>query len=206
MSRLALKKPKNAYHHGDLRNALLSVARRELDAGAYEQLSLRELARLAGVSANAPYRHFGSKDEILAEVAAQGFRELSARMDAERHPEPRERLARLCDVYTTFAAEHPAVYRTMFGAEKQALMEFPVLQESAGASFGRLVAATIAAYGNGNPEELATLARAGALWSLVHGWSRLVIDGVTCFLPEGSIAPASVAARAIIAAWRQNQG
>ncbi len=196
-----LKKAHQAYHHGDLRNALLEVARRELDAGAYEQLSLRELARLAGVSANAPYRHFGSKDEILAEVAAQGFRELSARMDAERHPEPRERLARLCDVYTGFAAEHPAMYRTMFGSEKQALMDFPVLQEAAGASFGRLVAATIDAFGAGHPEDLATLARASALWSLVHGWSRLVIDGVTCFLPEGSIAPVSVSARAIIASW-----
>jgi len=199
--RPALKKPRNAYHHGDLRNALLTVARRELDAGTYEQLSLRELARLAGVSANAPYRHFASKDEVLAEVAAQGFRDLSARMDAERHPDPRERLARLCDVYTTFACEHPGVYRTMFGAEKQALMEFPVLQEAAGASFGRLVAATIAAHGSGQADEPATLSRASALWSLVHGWSRLVIDGVTCFLPEGSIAPASVSARAIIAAW-----
>jgi AcrR family transcriptional regulator len=197
----SLKKARNAYHHGDLRNALLVAARRELDAGAYEQLSLRELARLAGVSANAPYRHFASKDEVLAEVAAQGFRELSARMDAERHPDPRERLARLCDVYTGFASEHAAVYRTMFGAEKHPLMEFPVLQEAAGASFGRLVAATIAAQGSGHPEDLATLARASALWSVVHGWSRLVIDGVTCFLPEGSIAPASVPARAIIASW-----
>lgn len=196
-----LRKPHHAYHHGDLRNALLEVARRELDAGAYEQLSLRELARLAGVSANAPYRHFGSKDEILAEVAAQGFRELSARMDAEKHHDPRERLARLCDVYTGFAAEHPAVYRTMFGSEKQALMDFPVLQEAAGASFGRLVAATIAAFGSGQPDETASLARASALWSLVHGWSRLVIDGVTCFLPEGSMAPASMSARAIIASW-----
>lgn len=197
----ALKKPRNAYHHGDLRNALLAVARRELDAGAYEQLSLRELARLAGVSANAPYRHFASKDEVLAEVAAQGFRELSARMDAERHPEPRERLARLCDVYTAFAMAHPAVYRTMFGAEKAALMDFPVLQEAAGAGFGRLVAATIDAHGSGSPDELATLARASALWSIVHGWSRLVIDGVTCFLPDGSIAPASLSARAVIASW-----
>ena len=198
---MALTKPKDAYHHGDLRNALLAVARRELDAGAYEQLSLRELARLAGVSANAPYRHFASKDEILAEVAAQGFRELSARMDAEQHPQPKERLARLCDVYTKFAIEHPAVYRTMFGAEKQALMEFPVLKEAAGAGFGRLVAATIAAYGGGQPQDLDTLARASALWSLVHGWARLVIDGVTCFLPEGSVAPASETARSIIKAW-----
>jgi AcrR family transcriptional regulator len=67
-----LKKRGDDYHHGDLRNALLAAARRTLDEGNYETLSLRELARRAGVSANAPYRHFASKDEILAHVAAGG--------------------------------------------------------------------------------------------------------------------------------------
>jgi AcrR family transcriptional regulator len=195
------RKTEGAYHHGDLRSALLGVARRELDAGSYETLSLRELARLAGVSPNAPYRHFKSKDEILAEIAAQGFDELTARFDADMHPEPRERLVRMCDVYTGFALEHPNVYRVMFGAEKAALMDHDVLRLAAEEAFGRLVAAVIAAYGSGAPDDLDTLARANQIWSAIHGWSRLVIDGVTCFLPEGSVRPASNIARAIVASW-----
>lgn len=197
-----LRKADDAYHHGDLRNALLRAARRLLDEGGHDGLSLRELARLAGVSANAPYRHFASRDEILAEVAAQGFIELSARFDAYGAATPVDRLVGMCDVYTGFALEQPAMYRVMFGAEKQALMDFEVLQQAAHGCFGRLVAATIDAHGGGHPEEAATLARASAIWALVHGWARLAIDGVTCFLPTDAVAPASVPARAIIASWR----
>jgi AcrR family transcriptional regulator len=195
------RKADDAYHHGDLRNALLLAARRLLDQGGQDGLSLRELARLAGVSANAPYRHFASRDEILAEVAAQGFVEMSARFDANRTPDPVDRLVSMCDVYTGYAMEQPAMYRVMFGAEKQALMQFEVLQTAAHACFGRLVAATIAAHGAGDPEDPATLQRATALWALVHGWSRLAIDGVTCFLPADAVAPASVPARVIIESW-----
>lgn len=204
-SKSRLRKADDAYHHGDLRNALLGVARRLLDEGGQEGLSLRELARLAGVSANAPYRHFASRDEILAEVAAQGFGELSARFDAHQADIQANRLVGMCDVYTEFALEQPAMYRVMFGAEKQALMEFEVLQQAAYSCFGRLVAATIDAYGGGHPEEAATLARASAIWALVHGWSRLAIDGVTCFLPTEAVAPASVPARAVIESWRSKE-
>lgn len=196
-----IRKSREAYHHGDLRSALLTTARRELDAGAYESLSLRELARLAGVSPNAPYRHFVSKDEILAEIAAQGFTELSARFDAEVCPDPRERLPRLCDIYTAFALEHANVYRVMFGADKPGLMEFDVLRQAARDSFGRLVAAVIAVRGEGAADDPATLGRASQVWSIIHGWSRLAIDGMTCFLPEECVCPASDTTRALIAGW-----
>lgn len=195
-----LRKPGTAYHHGDLRNALLRAARAQLDAGAYEGLSLRELARIAGVSANAPYRHFQSKDEILAELAAQGFDALSARIDAEVHPDPAERLIRLADIYTRFAIEQPALYRVMFGAEKQVLMEFEVLATAGPAAFGRLVAATAAASGLPGDAPLA-LQRAVSLWAVVHGWARLAIDGITCFLPEDAVLPASAIVRDAILAW-----
>lgn len=197
----SLRKPGTAYHHGDLRNALLRAARAQLDAGAYEGLSLRELARIAGVSANAPYRHFQSKDGILAELAAQGFDELSARIDAEAHPDPVERLIRLGDVYTGFALDQPALYRVMFGAEKQALMEFEVLATAGRASFGRLVAATAAASGVAADDPLA-LQRAVSMWALVHGWARLAIDGITCFLPDEAVLPVSAIVRDAVSAWR----
>lgn len=193
-------KPEDAYHHGDLRNALLAVARDSLDRGEYESLSLRELARQAGVTPNAPYRHFSSKDAILAEVAAEGFNALSARFDAERTTDPVQRLARLGDIYTGFAMEHPALYRVMFGAEKPALMEFEVLDAAGKACFGRLVAATAAA-SRVSADDPLTLQRALAMWSVVHGWSRLAIDGMTHFLPEGVMPKASQIAQPIIDSW-----
>ena len=126
------------------------------------------------------------------------------RFDAERTEDPVDRLVAMCDVYTGYALEQPAMYRVMFGAEKQALMGFEVLQQAAHGCFGRLVSATIAAFGAGDPDDAHTLARASAIWALVHGWSRLAIDGVTCFLPADAIVPASVPARAVIDSWRFN--
>lgn len=70
---------KSAYHHGDLRGALLAAARQLLRATAPEQLALREVARAVGVSANAPYRHFADREALLAAVAASGYAELAAR-------------------------------------------------------------------------------------------------------------------------------
>jgi AcrR family transcriptional regulator len=109
-----LRKPHHAYHHGNLREAVLAVARRAIDQGAYETLSLRELAKQAGVSTNAPYRHFASKNEILAEVAASGFRELTMRFENFVEPNAKKRLIGLCDVYTEFAVSCPHLYRVMF--------------------------------------------------------------------------------------------
>jgi hypothetical protein len=134
----------------------------------------------------------------------------------------------MSDVYTGFACEQPAMYRVMFGAEKQALTDFPVLQEAGMGCFGRLVAAvaavaagTAAARGTTPPAQAPasspaaaapavsprdadpqTLRRAVAVWSLVHGWSRLAIDGVTAMLPSTAIEPASLAVRGIVASWR----
>lgn len=195
------KKAATTYHHGDLRNVLLGVARLKLTTGEYESLSLRELARLAGVSPNAPYRHFASKDEILAEVAAQGFSELSAHFDKDAYPEPRERLARMGDIYTRFAMDQPALYRVMFGADKHVLMEFEVLGDAGRGCFGRLVQATAEASGRADADDPLMLQRALAVWSIVHGWSRLAIDGVTHFLPEDSMPSASAVVRSIVASW-----
>ena len=195
------RKPRTDYRHGDLRNALLAAARKELAAGKYETLSVRELARHAGVAPNAFYRHFDSKEAILAALATDGFAELSARFDALPTLTPRRRLCLMSDTYTDFAEQHPAQYRLMFGATKASLMGDSALHEAATGCFGRLVAATIAVNGSGNPEDPQMLQRALDIWSLVHGWSLLRIDGVTSFLPPSPLHPASVATDAIIKSW-----
>jgi AcrR family transcriptional regulator len=97
------------YHHGELKPALLAAAAQLLDEGGAALISLREVARRAGVSHNAPYRHFADRDSLLAALAEDGFRELGRRMDAEAGG-----LAALGQCYVHFALEQPgrAVHET----------------------------------------------------------------------------------------------
>ncbi|MGA0841110.1 MAG: TetR/AcrR family transcriptional regulator [Pseudomonadales bacterium] len=199
-----LRKPHHPYHHGNLRETVLAVARRAIDQGAYETLSLRELAKQAGVSTNAPYRHFASKSEILAEVAASGFRELTARFDNFLEADPKQRLIGLCDVYTDFAVSCPHLYRVMFGLERPgvwAFTDYPALKTAANDGFDRLLAATAAACAPAQLDSVELYKRANAIWSVVHGWSRLTIDGMLAFQPHGALAPASTIAAPIITSW-----
>ncbi|MBN8617163.1 MAG: helix-turn-helix transcriptional regulator, partial [Deltaproteobacteria bacterium] len=75
-----MKKPQDAYHHGDLRNSLVEEAVRVVEREGLEAFSLREVARRVGVSANAAYRHFADKDALLGAVASHGLGVLARRM------------------------------------------------------------------------------------------------------------------------------
>src|SRR5713101_8147875 len=84
MRRRKMRRPKT-YHHGNLREALLEAAIRLIAEVGPTAFTLREVARRAGVSHNAPYRHFRDRDDLMAAVAAQGFRELKrAMLDASK--------------------------------------------------------------------------------------------------------------------------
>ncbi|HSV04151.1 MAG TPA: TetR/AcrR family transcriptional regulator [Phenylobacterium sp.] len=114
------------YHHGDLRRALLEAARRILEAEGPTALSLRAVAREAGVSPAAPYHHFKDKAELLDAVAEQGWEMLDKRMaEAKAEAEPREKLNSLGIAYVCFARDNPALYRVMYDAarDKEALPE-----------------------------------------------------------------------------------
>lgn len=76
-----------SYHHGDLRAACLRAARELLEEDGSAALSLRAVARRAGVSATAPYRHYADRDALVSAVAAQGYRELAEQLVAA-HPRP----------------------------------------------------------------------------------------------------------------------
>jgi hypothetical protein len=89
----------------------------------------------------------------------------------------------------------------MFGIDKPALMEHLPLHEAAMACFGRLVAATAAASAPGILDELDLLKRANAIWTVVHGWSRLTIDGMTDFQPPGAFAPAADIVAPVVRGW-----
>ncbi|MBT2389276.1 TetR/AcrR family transcriptional regulator [Streptomyces sp. ISL-1] len=107
---------RTTYHHGALRQALIDGAREILAEGGHEQFSLNEVARRAGVSTAAPYRHFSGKDELLAAVAEQGYATLHASLEraSADTADVRERLLRLAGAYVRFAHDHPDLFVTMF--------------------------------------------------------------------------------------------
>src|SRR5882724_2604641 len=110
-----MSKPDGPYHHGDLRAACLRAARELLEADGSAGLSLRALARRAGVSPTAPYRHFANREALVSAIAAEGYRELAGRL-AGAHPAPRTPadLATVAVAYVRFALDHPALFRVMF--------------------------------------------------------------------------------------------
>src|ERR1700761_5327041 len=105
------------YHHGDLRQALLNSAGAILSETGRWDFSLREVARRAGVSHNAPYRHFADKDALLAAIGVSGYEILIARTTtaAKVSPGPGEILRAVGKAYIEFGVCNPALYRLMFG-------------------------------------------------------------------------------------------
>src|SRR6185312_15394339 len=103
------------YHHGDLRRAIVKAALEILQETQSLDFSLRELARRAGVSHNAPYKHFADKRELLAAVSSAGFELLTERMRNEitAHRDARAQLFALWRAYIHHGVENPALYRLM---------------------------------------------------------------------------------------------
>jgi AcrR family transcriptional regulator len=170
------------YHHGDLPRALLDAALHIVETQGTEALTLRAVARLAGVSQAAPYRHFASKEAILAAVAEDGFRSLMAAMQGSLDACGEGPLGRLRAVglpYVTFATSHPSHFRVMFGRERADRSAFPSLRQVATDTLGIVVEAISDCQRAGlarSEEPAANLALTA--WSCVHGLSALLVDGV----------------------------
>ena len=115
------------YHHGDLSRALVEAARRILETEGPAALSLRAVAREAGVSPAAPYHHFKDKGELLDAVAHEGWAALDAALSAARAKaaDSKERMTSLGVAYVCFARDNPALYRVMYDCsrDKDALPE-----------------------------------------------------------------------------------
>ena len=152
----------STYHHRDLRAALLREAGKRLEKQGIAALSVREAARRAGVSHNAPYRHFPDRETLLAALAAEGFQVLGQQLEKTSGRE-------MGEAYVRFALAHPQRFRLMFGGQI-ALDKYPELRAAASSAFDRLQAA-FSGYGGD------ARTAAAAAWSLVHGLSHLILDG-----------------------------
>ena len=160
------------YHHGDLRRALLDSAGAILEREGPSALSLRAVAREAGVSSAAPYHHFKDKDELLNAIAKEGFAQLKQAMakDAGAVADPRERVSALGVAYVQFAGRHPALYRVMYDCARDSAA-LPDTDDSNGA-FLLVKSALAEAAGEGVRGTDIHLA-AIATWCAIHGLAQM---------------------------------
>ena len=189
------------YHHGQLPASLVQAALDLLAEGGTDAVSLRAVARRAGVSAMAPYRHFASKEALLAAVAVQGFQSLRAVIQAaDDAASPGQALIEQAVAYVTFALENPALIRLMFGPKHEG--PHPVLDATGDTAFA-VLARRVAAE---TPETADRQASIFACWSLVHGLAMLLLDNR--FAGHGSETPAQLTRRitaTMLTPWQQHQ-
>lgn len=163
---------RKSYHHGNLRQALVEATADLVQEQGPQAFSLTEAARRAGVSPAAPYRHFKGRDDLLEEVARQGFIEFAARLEAAfdgGRPRPLTAFMRMGQTYLDFAAERPGYYMAMFESGISVVGNVDLAAASARAQ-GVLVTAAEAMAAR-LPEDRRPPARmvANHIWALSHG-------------------------------------
>lgn len=161
----------SSYHHGDLRAACLRAARELLEEDGGSGLSMRAVARRAGVSPTAPYRHFAEREALVSAVAAEGYRELAGHL-AAAHPAPStpDELAAVAAAYVRFAVRHPALFRAMFAEPCDPADEERAAATAAITEYVRGIVHRV--FPGADPDALST-----AVWALVHGLAFLHLDG-----------------------------
>ena len=168
---------KNSYHHGELPAVLMQLAVEEIAEKGTEQLSLRSLARKAGVSQTAPYRHFPTKTCLLAALATQGFVDLRTRVQRviSSTKTIETRFIEMGVTYVTFALENPVVYQLMFGG---VVADFSAYEDLRDASRSCYLEVRLC------EKELIETKRlefepvhlGGAIWAGVHGIASLLLN------------------------------
>jgi AcrR family transcriptional regulator len=184
------------YHHGALHDALLEAAERVLERDGLSGLTLRAVAREAGVSHAAPTHHFGDLTGLVSELAAIGFRQFNRAMEVAiaAGNSPVERALAKAKAYVAYARAHPGMYGLMFRTEWLDMTR-PSLHEAAGAAFAGLAGSVGASRHEQISEQALSLEQAAAIaraWSLVHGFTTLLLDGrlseILRLLPKGTDA------------------
>ncbi|MEH0168378.1 TetR/AcrR family transcriptional regulator [Roseateles microcysteis] len=178
-SRQATQAPRDAYHHGALREALIAAAETVLAERGLEGFSLREVARRSGVSPAAPAHHFGDAQGLLVAVATLAFDGLSAALkagDQRGGPDPVAQLREQGLGYVDFALQHPGRFGLMFRCEGY---KDEALERSGRAAFGVLEDGMRRLYGlpagaNLSPQQFQALLM---VWSVVHGFAHLALAG-----------------------------
>ena len=160
----------------DLRSELLRTSRQLLDESGPGALSMREVARRAGCTHQAPYHYFANREAILAALVHEGFDELADRLaSAHEGLESKDLRAILTasgNAYVEFALRHPGVFRVMFRPDVCDPERFPEVVQAGGRARGELTRLVKVVLGDDAPLEVEVL-----FWSGVHGLASLLLDG-----------------------------
>lgn len=185
------------YHHGDLRNAMVDAAVAVARVGGPDAVVVRDVARQVGVSHNAGYRHFASRDDLMAAVGEQGLAELTRTMEATLAQVPadldpaeraRWKLRAVGRGYVSYALAEPGMFRTMWtslptpGSDQAATMGDDGLgaYELLGDALDELVDVGLLEAGRRPHADVVA-------WSSVHGLATLLIDGPLRGLPPDEV-------------------
>jgi AcrR family transcriptional regulator len=182
---------KRAYHHGDLKNALIETALTQIARDGAPSLSLREVARSAGVSHTASYRHFPSKESLLAAIAEQGFRRLGDAMRAAvgGHADPAAALQASGVAYVEFGVHYPDHLQVMFGGLIARAEDYPALTAASKEAYDLLAGIVREGLRVGRLRGSDERSVALAAWAMVHGLAVLIAGGQ--IRADGGQLPAS---------------
>jgi AcrR family transcriptional regulator len=172
--------PPQKYHHGDLKNALIKAGIEILSKEGVGGLSLRKVAKRAGVSHSAPYSHFPDKQSLIAAISTEGFHQLYAELDAAVSPyanHPKQQLLEGTRAYTRFAMDHTDIFKIMFSGALEKEKDYPAFVDISQKTFDRVVnivqaCQTVKVLGSGSPEILAV-----SVWGQIHGIVSLALEG-----------------------------
>lgn len=172
--------PRKNYHHGDLKNALIKAGIQILSKEGLGGLSLRRVAKKAGVSHTAPYAHFADKQALIAAISTEGYHQLYEQLTAAvetNHGNPQNLLVVVAWTYVQFALKDPELFKVMFSGVIEQEKDYPDFREISQKNFQLLVGIvkTYQETGLLSPEPLDLVAV--RLWSLVHGFIMLLLEG-----------------------------
>lgn len=173
------EKDTRPYHHGDLKRVVIDMAKEMLREDKGWQFTLREVARRAGVSHTAPYKHFPDKSALLAELAMLGFNDLRTQLAAiSERPlrSARAQFVAAAKAYIEFGTSNPSLYRLMFSADVDKT-SFPHLKSAGADAFAVLVNILERGQSDGAFRKQPERNQATASWALVHGYTMLAIEG-----------------------------
>jgi AcrR family transcriptional regulator len=145
-----------------------------IEEGGLDRLSMREVARKAGVSHQAPYHYFGDREAILAALAGEGFSRLGQSL-ARAAADAGDAVVAMGKAYVDFAIRHPAHFQVMFRADAVPLDRYPEARKQEDEAFGKLVKEIDKTFASQPPEERRRIAVAA--WAMVHGLATLILKG-----------------------------
>jgi AcrR family transcriptional regulator len=174
-----------SYHHGDLKNALIQAAIKILADEGIQELSLRKVAREAGVSHSAPYAHFTDKQALIAAISTDGYKKIYERINAimERYPDdPLRQFIETAWAYVSFGYEEPDHFKVTFSGSVEREREYPALVEMTQKTFDMLRQLILRCQAaglidSGEPDLVAL-----TVWGLVHGFVSLLQEGMVSHL------------------------